>query len=377
MIKHKLLSVDDREDCQTLIKSCLDNDLYQIDEAYSVEEALTASNQLGPELILMDVNLPDGSGYDVCRSIVGQSNQQDTDIIFISALNSLEDRLEAYRCGASDYLAKPINPEELQTKVRRALENQQKKKQLAEQVQEATSTALTAMTNSGEQGSLLAFSTETFNCQSLEQLANATFSLLQQFSLQGSLRLEALPETQYFSSQGVIAPLAKQLLDNASHSQKIISKGNRSLFNDQQTTILISNMPIENEAFYGRLKDHVALICKIINARIVTLNLEHQAQNRRLASAGDALDLIKGEMNSLDENVLQIEAKLRHLVDDLLIFYEEELLALGLTEEQEKRLLLPLAQTKDQIGDLFDITEAVESNMQTIEQAILKMVNES
>lgn len=375
MDKPLILSVDDREESQALINNCLGKD-YQLITAMTVKEAITAASQSNPTIILMDIDLPDGTGYDACRYIFSQERTQAPDIIFISGLNSLDDRLEAYRCGGSDYLSKPINPEELKAKVRLTIENQIKKKELAEQAKLATETALTAMSNSGEQGTLLSFSTETFTCQNFEALANACFNLFQSFGLSGSIRLDAEPSELSFSSSGIVTPLENQLLTNAANSQRIVSRGNRTLFNDGLTTVLIKNMPIDNEALYGRLKDHIALVCKTINARASTLILEFQNQQRRIQGANYAIQRIKDSMSSLDQNILQIEAKLRHLVDDLLMFYEEELLSMGLSDDQEERLLSPLNQTKEQFSDLFDITEALEHNMQSIESTVFNVVSE-
>ncbi|MFC3152482.1 PleD family two-component system response regulator [Litoribrevibacter euphylliae] len=369
--KPLILSVDDRIECQKLIQLCLADD-YRLATASSLKEVAAQIQQTWPDLVLMDINLPDGSGYEASQTI-RELSPNTPPILYVSALTSLEDRLEAYRFGATDYLTKPIDPKELKAKVAVILEQQSKVTSLTEQVKTASETAFTAMVNSGEQGSLLTYTLDTFHCQTPEQLAKTSFILLSGFGLQASLRCELLPDTQFFSSGNIISPLEQQLLENASESRRIISKGNRSLFNEGRATLLIKNMPIEDEALYGRLKDHVALICKIVNARLNTLELEYQAQQKRQQGASHAVDLVKSEMSALDTNVLQVEAKLRHLMDDLLMFYEEELLSLGLTDEQENRLLNPLSRTKEQLGDVFDITEAIEQNTLTIEQAILRM----
>lgn len=373
-LKPLILSVDDRADSQALIQQCLAED-YTLLTAFSVEEAQSALQRETPDLILMDVHLPDGNGYEASR-LIKTHTPNGPPIVFISARTSIEDRLEAYRCGATDYLSKPIDPFELRAKISVILEQQQHLIALTEQIKTASETAFTAMTNSGEQGTLLTFTLDTFHCHTPEQLAETSFQLLKNFGLHASLRCDLLPKARYFTSANVLSPLEQQLLLSACKSRRIISKGNRSLFNEARVTLLIKNMPIEDEALYGRLKDHIALICKTINARLKTLELEYQAQQKRQQGASYAVELVKSEMSSLDANVLQVEAKLRHLMDDLLLYYEEELLSLGLTNEQEARLISPLNRTKEQLSDLFDITEALEQNTQSIERAIFHMVKE-
>jgi CheY-like chemotaxis protein len=376
MPSYRILSVDDDPNSQKLIAKALDQD-HQLFTVQTVRDAVQAAQQHQPDLILMDINLSDGTGYEACRNIMLDCQLDPPDIVFISALTSVADRLEAYRCGGTDYLAKPIEPSELRTKVSLALELRKQSQQLKVQAQQATDTAMTAISNIGEQGALLNFATESYQCSSLPELAELTFKLLNQFNLKGALLLQAQPEAVAFSSSGLISPLENKLMYSAAGEQRILSKGNRTLFCDQNTTLLIRNMPVEQAELYGRLKDHLALLCKVINATIKTLDLEYQAQQKRESLAQTTVEQLKGEMTQLDQNILQVEAKLRHLMDDLLMFYEEELLSLGLTSEQEERLLTPMVQTKEQLNDVFDITESLEANMLRIEQGIINMTKVS
>lgn len=70
-----------------------------------------------PDLVLLDVSLPDGEGYQLCSSLQGDPATQDIPIVFLTARSDTRDKVTAFRLGADDYLEKPFQPEELRARV--------------------------------------------------------------------------------------------------------------------------------------------------------------------------------------------------------------------------------------------------------------------
>lgn len=79
----------------------------------SVKQAQAAINKKPPQLILLDISMPDIDGFEFCAMLKADVKTRDIPIIFISALDSVEDKIKGFRLGAVDYIAKPFEKEEV------------------------------------------------------------------------------------------------------------------------------------------------------------------------------------------------------------------------------------------------------------------------
>ncbi len=114
-----ILIVDDNPNNLQVLMSLLVNEGYKVRPALSGEIALRAVQTSLPELILLDVRMPGGlNGYDTCRKLQANELTRDIPIIFISAMDGTEDKLEGFRVGAVDYVAKPFQAEEVLARVK-------------------------------------------------------------------------------------------------------------------------------------------------------------------------------------------------------------------------------------------------------------------
>lgn len=127
-----ILIVDDQPANLQVLGGILQNEGYKIRPALSGELALRAIEAQAPDLILLDVRMPGMDGYETCRRIKTDAGKQDIPVIFISALNEMEDKLNAFRAGAVDYITKPFQSEEVLARVKTHMELAQARKALAE-----------------------------------------------------------------------------------------------------------------------------------------------------------------------------------------------------------------------------------------------------
>ncbi|HEU4402150.1 MAG TPA: response regulator [Candidatus Polarisedimenticolia bacterium] len=119
--KAPILVVDDDQRNVRLMESILKANGYAVVKAYDGEEALRVVESDKPDLILLDVMMPRMSGFEVCQSLKGRYQTRLLPIIMVTALNALEDKIQALEFGADDFLSKPINKVELLAKVRSVL----------------------------------------------------------------------------------------------------------------------------------------------------------------------------------------------------------------------------------------------------------------
>lgn len=118
----KILVVDDTPDNRFLMGALLE-DSYRVQLAASGADALAALGRPDlPDLILLDIMMPEMDGYEVLRRIKAMPTAQDIPVIFLTALDSIEDEQKGLDLGAADYIAKPISPPIVLARVHNHLE---------------------------------------------------------------------------------------------------------------------------------------------------------------------------------------------------------------------------------------------------------------
>ena len=132
----RILVVDDNRDNVEIIATRLRFRGYDVVEATTGETALARVKEDLPDLILLDVMLPDIDGYEISRRIKGDETLPFTPIILVTARDSTQDKVAGLDAGADDYLTKPINFPELEARVRSMLRIKRLQDELEEKNQE-------------------------------------------------------------------------------------------------------------------------------------------------------------------------------------------------------------------------------------------------
>lgn len=114
-----ILLVEDEVKIAAFIKGALVEEHYKVDVAHDGRKALSQAEVNSYNLIILDIMLPQKDGFIVCREL--RNNKTDTPILFLTAKDSLKDKVEGLNLGADDYLTKPFEIEELLARTRALL----------------------------------------------------------------------------------------------------------------------------------------------------------------------------------------------------------------------------------------------------------------
>jgi len=117
-----LLFIEDDEAIRTALRLVLEDEGYEVAEAVDGETGIKMFGQLNPDLVLLDLRLPDISGFEVCRAIRRTSI---TPVIMVTAQTDTSDLVNGFDAGADDYVTKPVVPKELAARIRAALRRTQ------------------------------------------------------------------------------------------------------------------------------------------------------------------------------------------------------------------------------------------------------------
>jgi two-component system, cell cycle response regulator len=134
--KGKVLVVDDQPVNVEVLGTQLSAAGYEVIRAYSGEEALALAAETKPDIILLDILMPGLSGYDVTARIKGDPALQSTPVVLITVLEGVDDKVQGLNAGADDFLSRPVNPLELQARIRSLVKLKRLQDELAQKNRE-------------------------------------------------------------------------------------------------------------------------------------------------------------------------------------------------------------------------------------------------
>ena len=117
LAQSNIMVVDDNPDNLKVLEDMLRQEGYEVRSFPRGRLALTAAMRNPPDLILLDINMPEMNGYEVCEHLKSTEEVSGIPVIFLSALDETEDKVKAFRTGAVDYISKPFQCEEIQARV--------------------------------------------------------------------------------------------------------------------------------------------------------------------------------------------------------------------------------------------------------------------
>ena len=120
-MSQRILVVDDDKEIVRIIRAYLEKAGYSVSVAYEGETALHIIRSDRPDLVVLDLMLPDRDGWDITRIVRGDPSLATTPIVMLTARVEGEDRVQGLDLGADDYIPKPFNPHEVVARVRAVL----------------------------------------------------------------------------------------------------------------------------------------------------------------------------------------------------------------------------------------------------------------
>ncbi len=121
-MQKKILAVDDERGIINTLKISLESDNYKVVEAYTGDGAIRKARSDAPDLILLDIMLPDMTGYEICNKLRKDPLTRSIPIIMLTGMGETG-RMAGLELGANEYITKPFDLNELKTKIRNVLRN--------------------------------------------------------------------------------------------------------------------------------------------------------------------------------------------------------------------------------------------------------------
>ncbi|NWF90569.1 MAG: response regulator [Ignavibacteriaceae bacterium] len=143
----RLLIIDDLPENIFMLKERLEHEGYEVVTAYDGKTGIAKAMSDMPDLILLDVMMPEMSGIEVCKILKQNSETSDIPIIMVTAKSNAEDTKEGFEAGAFDYIKKPFERIELMARINSALKVAEAHKQIVEAEKRSTYASTVVITN--------------------------------------------------------------------------------------------------------------------------------------------------------------------------------------------------------------------------------------
>jgi DNA-binding response OmpR family regulator len=367
--KLKVFIVDDDPILLDVLGAVLEDDFCR--EFFgSGEDCLARIAECPPDIVILDLTLPGISGFEVCQRLKADWNTQDIPILFVSASDDIDTRLQCYEAGGEDFITKPFDPDELLRKVKVAARILGEKRSLHEQAGYAQRTAMSAMVSMGELGVVLQFLSKSFACGTSEELAAAVLESMRQYELNAAVQLRMDDRSQSFSENGHDLPLEVSVLNHVRHSGRIFQFKTRCVFNYGHVTLLVNNMPLDDPDRCGRIRDNGALLAEGADARMRAIEAEELARHRR-AGIEAALPRVQSTLDSVQANYRRNSMELTEIMIEFQEALGRSMMSLGLTESQEEsmtslaadymqRMVASQDASLQTIGQLQELAQSLE-----------------
>lgn len=362
----KILLVDDDELQIDLLNGAL-NGIYTTVAAKNGKEAVSGAIEFQPDLILLDIKMPIMDGFEACSKIREQGI--DIPIIFLSALDTLKDKIKAYDAGGDDYIGKPCNREEILLKIDTCIKHSEKERITREDLQNTVQLSLTDLSFMGQ---IINFFKKSFSCSSLNDLSSLIFSTLESFGLQSTIYYPKKDEV-YFDDQ-VTKPVELAILSSLDESHRILAFGkNRTIFKWDQAILLIKNMS-EDETKRGSMNDYLAYLMDGVEECLNKIVIEQQLKIT-LANFKSRNEVIKLDILSFIENLeedLVKEFSKAGLDDDISVHTEEKLVALVQnTRENAEIKLREGYKSEEELNSTLALFEIIESPDKSLDEDVI------
>jgi len=331
-----IMIVDDVAENRLILQMILEVD-YSLIEADSGKSCLALVSEEKPDLILLDVNMPEMSGYEVCKELRSQPETRFLPVIFVSALDGPKERLAGFEAGGDEYVTKPVDRNELLEKIKYRLAQKYLVANAQKEAMDAMNVAMEAMTSSSELGRIIQFVKILNDVDEEISVAQAINQMIQEFGLSVCVILTG--ENVIHINCEPNSFEVKLMQHFQSQPERIFSAGVRTIVRSETIVFLIKNMPIENENLYGRLKDHLVVLADMASNRLLTLQFQSTIDSQRKLLINDIIDLAKRQISLTSEKIINHEKTVQNTMQNMVSELEEMLFGLGLEEDQEKALL--------------------------------------
>ena len=363
--------VDDDAANRLILKLFLEND-YEVVEADSGKACLDLVGQKLPDVVLLDINMPGMTGYEVCNELRHQSKTSTLPIVFVSALETPEERLAGFEAGGNGFLVKPVDEAKLKEVVAYQLEHRKDLEDAQKSSEEAMKVAMEAMTSNSELGQMIQFVKDSQQVTTLEGVGKKLCEVTAGFGLNSCAVVYGDDPAFVNCEEGSVE--ANLLLRAKGSKERIISKGVRTIICSDHIAILVKDMPVDDDSRYGRFKDHLVVLASICDGRLLTIQAQLDMSAQRHGVLSRVISMTEKQVKKLNEKFTQHDQLVHSVMMSMTGELEAKLFSLGLDEDQEEELMKLAYAASERLDSLKDDAKGLEKELGAVLEGLYEIL---
>jgi len=325
----------------------------------SISAAAETAYSRDAKLILLDAT---ALGYEqtlqACKAL---KDAGDIPVILLAEEDSLDNKMQAYEAGCDDFLSSD-DMVELNARLDRVLFNKVANDQLKKQLQQAHEMAFIAMSDTSDLGVNVQFLLDVNYCNNLDEIGMRLFQSLRSYALNCSLQMRSNTGVKNMEANGMAKEMESTLLAACAEQGRYVDFGKRSIMNYGRVSLLVKNMPLDDDKKYGAIKDNVFSLLQGCDSRIEALdNLQSLALEGELVRR--LTDQLKNMMDSVDHRYQEVMRKIADVVENMADGVDSSILYLGMDEQQEAALQKIIESGIEETNRIFADGIRVDSDL--------------
>lgn len=336
----------------------------------SVEACFFRLAEEKPDMFLLDVSLPGMDGYAFCRQLKDDAAFRRIPVTFVSSHDDIDARLSGYDAGGEDFVVKPFDPEELRRKVRVARQITYDKQALEEQLGSAEYLSSLALAGMDEGGIALQFMSQLIAWETEREVADGLLDLLRRYRLSGVVQTRIAQRKLTVSAAGVNLPIEVSVLDHVSALGRIFEFKSRSVHNFERVSLMVSNLPLSDPDYCGRLRDNLSIAAQGADSRLRAIEIEEASRRNNHGVAMKAMESVRTAITELKESHHQDNIQSSALMLELEEGLMNSFVHLGLTDNQEQFLGNLVNGFMQRLAGQFDRSEETCKVLQSLSEQL-------
>lgn len=368
-----ILCVDDEPINITIMEELL-AEQYQVECVGSGQACLDVIEQRRPDLVLLDVNMPDMDGLETCESLRNNPATSDIPVVFVSALATETELMAGYQAGGDDYITKPFSEDILQRKIEIVLEAESRKHQLLKMTDSAVQALKRNQGSMSELDMVVNFLHDCFKQADFAGLSKVVFNCLGRLQLDSCMVFIVEPEPLYWFSDSIDRPMERQILLNLNSQDRIVRFGTRMAINCSKATILVRNMPDEVDIM-TRLTEHLTVIIEGLDAKINCMQVEEDLSRHRRA-LDESIVHAKSHLDEINSAEKKQRIRADRICSKLFSDIEQLTQKKGLDAAQNKALQQIVKRFEDQTEKLNDERQLMHDGVEILISEVIETLTE-
>lgn len=355
--KNQILVIDDDPDYCALVAEVLSPEFDCI-FAYSGTEGLKKFEQnCDPILVIVDLNLPDMSGFAICEQLQKFKSQREFAIFIISGDDESKSKMRAFDIGADDYIAKPFELNELYSRIKRSIAYVENQSSLKKEGDSTRQMANIAMAQASQYSYVMNFFKSLNTCQDTKQVAQLFYEAMAFFNLSASIKIEFQGDRYFDSNMGDVSPIEKSIYDLLKDHGRLYEFGKRLIINGRNVAFLIKNFP-QDEHDAGQARDFLAALVEGIESKIDELKVRGAVVEATVELSQAVTNISEG----LNKHNVAINSVMSDMITDISSSYHQ----LELTDLQEEYFTDMVAKGSVRMSGAECILKGVQEELKLI-----------